>query len=131
MRDLKRSQKEQGTRDKIIAEYTVLRERSIHQRLGRDQGQQEAKELRLRQNVTEEVILTQADMTQSSHDISPPLPPVSVNDTRLEATKTTYTRMARRHLSIEALRIWSIDFELDAVCFNVIPPSYPFHLHRP
>lgn len=39
--------------------------------------------------------------------------------TEITTTKTTYTRMARRHLSIEALRARAIDFELDTVSFLI------------
>lgn len=39
----------------------------------------------------------------------------------LTTTKTTYTRMARKHLSIEALRSRAIEYELDVVCFS---PSF-------
>lgn len=36
-------------------------------------------------------------------------------------TRPTYTRMARRHLSIETLRVYNVDFQLDSVSF-LIPP---------
>lgn len=36
--------------------------------------------------------------------------------TEMTTTKTTYTRMARKHLSVEALRERAIEFEVDGVC---------------
>lgn len=51
------------------------------------------------------------------------------------AEKTTYTRMSRRHVSIEALRVRGIEWELDAVrypsacflCFCMSFGCYPQH----
>jgi len=49
----------------------------------------------------------------------PPPPPMMVPphqmSQQMTTTKTTYTRMARRHLSLECLKVRGIDFELDAV----------------
>lgn len=44
--------------------------------------------------------------------------------TEITTTKTTYTRMARKHLSIEALRERAIEYEFDAVRVN-FPLYYP------
>lgn len=38
-------------------------------------------------------------------------------------TKTTYTRMARKHLSLEALRAKAIEFEVDVVSYIPVPPN--------
>jgi hypothetical protein len=38
-------------------------------------------------------------------------------------SKTTYTRMARRHLSLETLRIKGIDFDLDTVSRAPLSPA--------
>lgn len=47
--------------------------------------------------------------------------------TEIATTKTTYTRMARKHLSIEALRERAIEFEVDMVCCCTNPtPSLSF-----
>ena len=52
----------------------------------------------------------------------PPMPmpmtmpvPQQQMSTQMTSTKTTYTRMARRHLSLECLKARGIDYELDAV----------------
>lgn len=59
----------------------------------------------------------------------PPVPPpVPVPQQQMTTTKTTYTRMARRHLSLECLKVRGIDYELDAVShgpFASVP--YPHH----
>lgn len=47
----------------------------------------------------------------------PPMPvhPQHHMNQQMTTTKTTYTRMARRHLSLECLKVRGIDYELDAV----------------
>lgn len=56
----------------------------------------------------------------------PPPPPAPMvyghghQPMEMTAAKTTYTRMARKHLSIEALRARAVEFEIDAV-------SWPLH----
>lgn len=70
----------------------------------------------------------------------PPMPmqqmrmPPQQMSTQMTTTKSTYTRMARRHLSLECLKVRGIDFELDAVSRQpfasvplplVVPPSHP------
>lgn len=58
----------------------------------------------------------------------PPPPPVPVPhqqhmSQQMTTTKTTYTRMARRHLSLECLKVRGIDFELDAVSQPATRPN--------
>lgn len=71
------------------------------------------------------------------HPHPPPLPPPppppppgarygTSND--ITTTKTTYTRMARKHLSIEALRAKAIEFELDAVSHSIPAPPRSINL---
>lgn len=60
----------------------------------------------------------------------PPPPPMMPRppqmSTQMTTTKTTYTRMARRHLSLECLKVKGIDFELDSVCsWHSSPPPSP------
>lgn len=70
----------------------------------------------------------------------PPPPPVpqptgAQMPTQMTTAKTTYTRMARRHLSLECLKARGIDFELDSVRHRLFlplllspnPGSYIFH----
>lgn len=45
----------------------------------------------------------------------PPLVPGSGHHQPMDMVKTTYTRMARKHLSTEALRAKAIEFEFDSV----------------
>lgn len=65
----------------------------------------------------------------------PPVPPpVPVPQQQLTTTKTTYTRMARRHLSLECLKVRGIDFELDAVSHRPLasapyPHRYTIPIH--
>lgn len=40
-------------------------------------------------------------------------------------SRPTYTRMARRHLSIETLRTFRIDYDPDPVSLHVMPPPVP------
>lgn len=51
------------------------------------------------------------------HHVPPPPPMHHQNHGQIivESSKTTYTRMARKHLSIEALRARAIEWELDQV----------------
>lgn len=50
------------------------------------------------------------------HGPLPPPPPPPPPPLEVVKTKSTYTRMARKHLSIEALRERAIEFELDKAC---------------
>lgn len=50
-----------------------------------------------------------------------PMPPQQQQMTTQMTTKTTYTRMARRHLSLECLKVRGIDYELDAVSHRPVP----------
>lgn len=66
-----------------------------------------------------------------------PIPPQQMS-TQMTSTKTTYTRMARRHLSLECLKVRGIDYELDAVShqpalrFSLLPSSpYTIPIHIP
>lgn len=57
----------------------------------------------------------------------PPPPPVpqptgAQMPTQMTTAKTTYTRMARRHLSLECLKARGIDFELDSVRHRLFLP---------
>lgn len=45
----------------------------------------------------------------------PPPAPMPGYSTEITTSKTTYTRMARKHLSIEALRAKAIEYEFDTV----------------
>lgn len=45
----------------------------------------------------------------------PPVMPIPPQQRQMTTTKATYTRMARRHLSLECLKVRGIDYELDAV----------------
>lgn len=45
------------------------------------------------------------------------LPQPPQGSMEITSTKTTYTRMARKHLSIEALRDRAIEYEFDTVRF--------------
>lgn len=79
----------------------------------------------------DEGMLSLNETGSGSYISTPPAhlpPPMSVNATKSATTEPTYTRMARRHLSIEALRAKSIEFELDAVRFiiNSLRISFPF-----
>lgn len=72
----------------------------------------------------------------------PPPPPVmpmphQQMSQQMTTTKTTYTRMARRHLSLECLKVRGIDFELDAVSHGLsgslqcpTPRPQPFPLNQ-
>lgn len=54
----------------------------------------------------------------------PPMPmpvPQRPMSQQMTSTKTTYTRMARRHLSLECLKVRGIDYELDAVSHRLFP----------
>lgn len=62
-----------------------------------------------------------AHMMQGHHHMPgqiPVPPPVQMPPYGMEVatTKTTYTRMARKHLSIEALRARAIEYDIDTVC---------------
>lgn len=64
-----------------------------------------------------------------------PVPPQQQQMTTQMTTKTTYTRMARRHLSLECLKVRGIDYELDAVSHRplarVFKPRYNPHTPPP
>lgn len=54
--------------------------------------------------------------------VPPPVPvPQHPMSQQMTTTKTTYTRMARRHLSLECLKVRGIDYELDAVSPRLFP----------
>lgn len=63
----------------------------------------------------------------------PPPPPMPVPQhpmsQQMTTTKTTYTRMARRHLSLECLKVRGIDYELDAVSHGLLPSVPAPHQH--
>lgn len=64
----------------------------------------------------------------------PPPPPMRVPQqqmsTQMTSTKTTYTRMARRHLSLECLKVRGIDYELDAVSRRPLAQAPPSQSHN-
>lgn len=55
-----------------------------------------------------------------------PVPPPPPMQQQMPTTNTTYTRIARRHLSLECLKVRGIDYELDVVSRRPMASFPPF-----
>ena len=94
-------------------------------RLAREKKEKDEREAEYQRRLEEDLRKSGLDERQIAVVTKKPLPPAAAP--AAEAARPTYTRMSRRHLSVETLKEFRIDFEYDKMVRIPFPsPSLPF-----
>lgn len=106
-REKARAAREKEEKDKIVAEF----KKKEQEKAEREKKEKEEEEKRYKEKV--EADMKKAGLTDAQ--IAAVLKKESKGKQIAVQERPTYTRMARRHISIETLRVHNIDFEFDVV----------------
>ena len=111
---LQRAKEEQKKRDdeakrKIIEEQAVVEwQRKERERIEKEKQEKEKRELEYKDRLQKDFGLTE---TQVAKVVT------KENNTALDLRRTTHTKIARRHISLETLRVYDLPYQLDDVSF--------------
>jgi len=124
LREEERAAAEKKRRDKEAEEAVERFKQKETERREKEKREKEEQEREYRHRLQEDLIKSGVDekAIQAILDKKP------VPEEKKPATgRPTYTRMARKHLSIETLRVYQIEYEYDVVCWSpcILRPPLP------
>lgn len=124
LEEQRRAEEEREARAKADAEAVARWQAREAEKALKEQREKEKADREYRQRMREHLLATgmSEDQIQAVLDKKKINETPSSSSTDLTQSKATYTRMARRHVSLETLRVKNIDFDLDVVSRNTHPP---------
>ncbi|ROW18272.1 hypothetical protein VPNG_00386 [Cytospora leucostoma] len=115
LEEQRRAEEEREAREKADAEAVARWQAREAEKALKEQREKERADREYRQRMREHLLATgmSDDQIQAVLDKKKINETPSSSSTDLTQSKATYTRMARRHVSLETLRVKNIDFDLD------------------